>query len=202
MLVGGIHTGFEANTVMLVNQMIDHFETHPQDVLPGVILVLIPTANPDGLARGRTVDGRFNAHGIDLNRNWGCDWSATAVWHDQTVNPGPLAFSEPESQALAALIHDLRPNVVLFYHAAARGVFAGDCHGSSVSMPMAEVLGKATGYPYGAPFTNYAVTGTASNWVDGLGIPSADVELATADDTELVRNLNGVMALQHWLTGT
>jgi len=119
MLVGGIHTGFEANTVTLVNQLIAHFERNPHDVLPGIMLVMIPSANPDGLERGRTIKGRFNANGVDLNRNWDCDWSAEAVWKEQTVDPGTYPFSEPETQALASLILDTRPAAVLFYHAAA-----------------------------------------------------------------------------------
>jgi predicted deacylase len=200
-LVGGVHTGYEANTVTLVNELIDHFAATPGDVLPGVMLVLIPAVNPDGLTRGRDATGRFNANGVDLNRNWNCEWSSQAVWQQHQVDPGPHPFSEPETQALGALILDVRPSVVLFYHSAARGVFAGDCNGSSVSDTLAEVLGKATGYPYGEAFSKYVVTGTESNWVDAQGIPSADVELATTTDDEFIRNLYGVMAVQCWLTG-
>lgn len=201
MLVGGIHTGYEANTVTLINEMIAHFERAPGDVLPQVTLLLIPVANPDGLTRGRSLSGRFNANGVDLNRNWDCEWSAEAVWQERSVNPGAAPFSEPETLALAALINDLRPQVVLFYHAAARGVFAGGCNGVSHSQAMAEVLGQAAGYPYGQPFEAYNVTGTEANWVDSLGIPSADVELATSTESELIRNLRGVRALQCWLAG-
>jgi hypothetical protein len=39
LLVGGMHGGWEANTVGLVNELIAHFETHPEDVLPGISLV-------------------------------------------------------------------------------------------------------------------------------------------------------------------
>jgi hypothetical protein len=67
---------------------------------------------------------------------------------------------------------------------------------------MSAVLGEATGYHYGAAFSAYPVSGTASNWADGLGIASADVELVTWTDSEFERNLRGVMALQRWLTGT
>lgn len=199
MLVGGIHTGFEANTVRLLEELVAHFERAPGDVLPGIQLVLIPAANPDGLLRGANAAGRFNANGVDLNRNWACDWSPEAVWQERTVDPGSEPFSEPETLALAALINDLRPSVVLFYHAAARGIFAGDCNGNSHSQEMAAVLGEATRYPYGQPFDRYAVSGTAANWVDGLGIPAADVELATTRETEFTRNRNGIMALQRWL---
>ncbi len=201
LLVGGIHGGWEGNTVTLIHELITHFEENPADILPGMSLVLIPVANPDGLIRGREEDGRFNANGVDLNRNWGCEWSENAQWRDQAVNPGEQPFSEPETQAIAALVRDLRPATALFYHSAAGGVFAGGCEGDHGSMLMSQILGEATGYTYGQAFTAYPVTGTAAAWVDGQGIPSADVELQTWTESEFERNLNGIMALQCWLTG-
>jgi hypothetical protein len=199
MLVGGIHGGWEENTVMLLNQLIAHFVSNPQAVLPGLSLVFVPVANPDGLALGRTEVGRFNANGVDLNRNWSCDWSAQAYWRSQNVNAGTEPFSEPETRALSAFIQNIRPSAVLFYHSAAGGVYAGECNGDHGSMLMSQILGQATGYRYGDAFSAYPVTGTESSWVDGLGIPSADVELFTQSDPEFDRNLAGVMALQEWL---
>ncbi len=70
LLVGGIHAGFESNTVLLINALIAHFEGTPVDVLPGMSIILIPVLNPDGLVRGRTTEGRFNGNRVDLNRNW------------------------------------------------------------------------------------------------------------------------------------
>jgi predicted deacylase len=200
MLVGGIHGGYEANTITLIEQFIIHFTNNPLDVLPNITLILIPSANPDGASYGRSLRGRFNANGVDLNRNWDCGWQAEAYFRDTPVYAGDKPFSEPESLALAALINDLRPAVVLFYHSAANGIYAGDCQTGGVSDDMVAILGQATGYPYGVTFTDYAVSGTASSWVDGLGIPSADVELASAELTEFSRNLAGIRALQCWLT--
>ena len=203
LLVGGIHGGWEGNTVTLINELIAHFDANPQDVLPGVSLMLIPVANPDGLLRGRTEMGRFNAHTVDLNRNWGCGWSADAQWRDQSVNPGLEPFSEPETRALSAFIQNARPALVLFYHSAAGGIFAGRCNGDDAgSEAVAQVLGEATGYSYGAPFSAYPVTGTGPSWVASLGIPSADVELQTWTDSEFERNLRGIVALQRWLSAS
>ncbi len=201
MLVGGVHGGLESNTVELVVRLLAHFSTNPADILPGVSLVFVPELNPDGMALGRTVSGRFNANGVDLNRNWGCGWSPQAFFRDIEVSAGGEPFSEPETVSLAALINDLRPATVLFYHSAANGVFTGDCATGGVSEAMGAVLGQATDYSFGDDFSAYPVTGTAASWVDGLGIPSADVELATADFPEFDRNLRGVMALQCWLVG-
>lgn len=200
LLVAGVHTGFESNTVMLLNEMVRHFEATPAEVLPGLSLVLIPVLNPDGLVLGRTTQGRFNGNTVDLNRNWGCEWSETAYWRDQTVNPGDRPFSEPETTALAAWIRDNRPAAAIFYHSAAAGVFAGDCEGRGVSSGLAAVLGEATDYAYGSPFSAYPVTGTAASWVDGLGIPAVDLELSGTRESEFVRNRLGVLAVQCWLT--
>ena len=200
MLVGGIHGGFESNTVELMNQLITHLSYNPGDVLPGISVVIVPVLNPDGLARGDTFSGRFNANSVDLNRNWGCGWQAEAFFQDRQVNAGTQAFSEPETGALAALIYDIRPAIVLFYHSAANGVYAGDC-GGELSGMMSQVLGSASGYPYGVPFSDYVVTGTAPSWVDSLGLASADVELSSATSAEFQRNLAGLFALQCWIVG-
>ncbi|MDX2160937.1 MAG: M14 family metallopeptidase [bacterium] len=199
LLVGGIHGGWEANTVTLIEQLSAHFAQNPDAVRPEIAFVLIPVVNPDGLVRGAVPAGRFNANGVDLNRNWACEWSPDAVWRTQQVNPGPRPMSEPETQLLSRYIEQTRPAVVLFYHSAAAGIFAGACDGEGVSAAMAAVYGRAAGYRYGQPFTAYPVSGTAASWVDGLGIPSADVELETHDDPEFERNLAAILALQTWV---
>ena len=117
------------------------------------------------------------------------------------VSAGGAPFSEPETLALASLIRDVRPQAVLFYHSAANGVYAGDCGGNGNSATLGQVLGVATGYNFGEAFSAYPVTGTAPSWVDSLGIASADVELATANDTEFERNVHGLTAVQCWLVG-
>ncbi len=202
MLVGGIHGGWEANTVDLMNALVAHFQASPGDVLAGISLVIIPSLNPDGLSQGRVLEGRFNANAVDLNRNWGCGWEPVAYFRSQEVSPGAAPFSEPETQTLSTWITQLNPSVVLFYHSAADGIFAGGCAGDDGgSERMAAVYGEASGYSYGADFTAYPVTGTAPAWVSSLGIPSADVELATWRSAEFDRNLRAVMALQCWILG-
>lgn len=202
LIVGGVHAGFESNTVLLVNELITHFQSTPASVLPGMSLVLVPVLNPDGLARGRRSEGRFNANGVDLNRNWGCGWSAEAYWQTNRVDPGVRAFSEPETQSLANFVRQQPPASAIFFHSAASGVFAGRCEGQRVSEALAAVYGEASGYPYGEPFSAYPVTGTAASWMDGQGIPAVDLELSGTRDTEFVRNLRALMAVQCWLSGS
>ncbi len=204
LLVGGVHGGWEANTVRLMNELIDHFQAQPGDLLPGVSLVIVPAMNPDGVAVGNSLEGRFNGNGVDLNRNWACGWQPEAVWREGPVDPGSGPMSEPETRAVAALVNRLSPTVALFYHSAANGIFAGDCArrtGEWRSGRMVAAYGEAANYPYAEAFSAYPVTGTAASWVDGLGIAAADVELSSATETQFERNLRGVMAVQCWALG-
>jgi zinc carboxypeptidase len=200
MLVGGIHAGFEANTVELMEEFQEYFENNPTRINPNVTFLIIPSLNPDGLSRGRILEGRFNNNRVDLNRNWACGWSEDAVFKNGAVNPGENAFSEPETTALGSLIQRLKPRTVLFYHAAADGVFAGACEGHETeSLELAALYGETSGYPYGEAFSAYPVTGTAPAWLASMGISALDVELATAIGIEFERNLRAVLAVQEWI---
>ena len=202
LLVGGMHGGWEANTVALMEQLSAHFTDAPAALPPGVDLLIVPLANPDGYPLGRVSRGRFNGAGVDLNRNWACGWSPEAYWREQRVDPGAQPFSEPETRALADFMRRERPAGVLFFHSAANGVFAGECNGDHGSDALAAAFGDAAGYPHESPFTAYPVTGTAASWADGEGIPAADVELRSSTDPEFDRNLRGVLALLHWLASS
>lgn len=195
-LVGGIHGGAEANTIRLADLLVSHFHQNPDQVLPGIHLIIIPTANPDGLARGSSLAGRLNAHQVDLNRNWGCEWADTAYVRKTPVSPGPRPFSETETLALRSFFLTLSPDAVLFYHSAASGIFMGQCGDLEPGADwMGPLLDAATGYRM-RKFTAYEVSGDASNWLAERGVPSAVVELASDDKPEFDRNLAGVMALQ------
>lgn len=194
-LVGGIHGGYEGNTVVLSELLVNHFRQNPEEVLPGIKLVIIPVANPDGLPRGGGLEGRFNARGVDLNRNWGCEWAEMAYLRDMEVDPGPRPFSEPEALALRTYFMAEPPDAVVFYHSAADGIFMGSCGEHERAAWMGHLLEDATGYPYG-PFRYYEITGDASNWLAERDIPAAVVELSSRDDPEFARNLAGVLALQ------
>lgn len=200
MLVGGIHAGFESNTIDLMFEIQQHFQNNPATIEPDVTFILIPVLNPDGQQEGRILAGRFNGNNVDLNRNWDCDWSPDAVFNQRVVDAGSEAFSEPETRALGSLIQRVNPASVIFYHSAANGVFAGNCGDNEAdSDELAAIYGTSSGYPYGSDFDSYPVTGTAPGWVDSTGIPALDVELASATVNEVERNLRALMAVQTWI---
>jgi len=202
MIVGGIHAGFESNTIDLVSELRVHFQSNRDAIDPEITFIFVPVLNPDGQSRGRILEGRFNGNNVDLNRNWACGWSPDAQFGQGIVDPGTEAFSEPESTALGSLIQRVNPSAVMFYHSAANGVFAGNCgENSADSDGLAAIYGEASGYPYGSEFDEYPVTGTAPGWVDSIGIPALDIELATAQSTEFERNLRAIMIVQQWVQG-
>src|SRR3989344_1315906 len=105
LFVAGIHGGYEWNTVLVANQLIEYLGENPDAVPAGVKVTVIPTLNPDGLAKvtsdavgfsasditasqATQVEGRFNANDVDLNRNFDCDWKASGIWQNKAVSGG------------------------------------------------------------------------------------------------------------------
>lgn len=208
--VGGIHGGYEWNTILLAYETIDYLQVHPEAIPADKTVYIIPSANPDGqftvtLQNGRfdtstlaadTIPGRFNANGVDLNRNWDCNWAATGVWREQTVSGGERPFSEPENQFLRDFLLMQKPKLVVFWHSAADGVFAAGCPGTDpTSLQWATLYGQAASYPIYEQFTSYSITGDAGDWLTTQGIPSFTVELTTHADTDWPQNLAGLLAV-------
>lgn len=209
-LVGGMHGGYEWNTILLSYQLIDYFTEYPEAIPNDITLLIIPSANPDGQLlitqkMGRftvedipesTAAGRFNGNGVDLNRNWGCDWAEVGYWREQIVDTGERPFSEVESHALSRYLVGQGADAVIFYHSAANGVFLGGCPEPLLETErLGAVYADAAQYPTFQSFSSYPVTGDASDWLTSQGIPSFSVELKNHTDTEYEQNLAGVIAI-------
>ncbi|MCA9948811.1 MAG: hypothetical protein KDE48_04145 [Anaerolineales bacterium] len=210
LFVGGMHGGYEWNSIVLAYHIIDYFMANPADVPDSVSLIVIPSANPDGQylvtqKEGRfqpedvkvedTFPGRFNAIGVDLNRNWDCDWREDAVWRNQPVNAGTHPFSEPETQALRDYIWEIKPRAVIFWHSSANGVYAARCPELFLpALQLGEVFGEAANYPVHEYFDYYRINGDASDWLVTQNIPSITVELRTTKGLDWPQNLAGTQA--------
>jgi protein MpaA len=97
--------GNEAVGTPLVRRLGAHLREHP-DLLEGRTAVLLAVANPDGMARSI----RYNARGVDLNRNFE---AANRVTDEHS---GKTALSEPESRIIRELIERYKPDRIVSIH--------------------------------------------------------------------------------------
>lgn len=211
--VGGIHGGYEWNSVLLARQLMDHIEAEPSFMPDGLKVTVIPMLNPDGVAKviGTTTDftaadappkaeterGRFNANGVDLNRNFDCNWESTGIWRGQSVDAGDAVFSEPEARAMRDFTRAEKPDAVIFFHSAAGGVYGATCGGSigQATERLMRTYADAAGYRAIEKFDHYKVTGDAESWHTKLGIPSVSVELTNHQDVEWRKNKEAIRAV-------
>jgi len=199
-LIGDIHGDFEANTHLLVQQLLAYFRAKPDQVPTAVSLWFIPTMNPDGLATGH----RWNANDVDLNRNADTDLDGCAGndWSPDTEGlegphpgaGGPYPFSEPESRAVRDFLEDA--SIAVFYHSAAEAIFVDACQRHVPTAILAQVLSDSTGYEVPVEgWAGYPITGDLGDYLAGEGVAAVTVELTDHENPEFERNLEGVRAL-------
>jgi murein peptide amidase A len=147
---------------------------------------VVLAANPDGLLRGT----RGNARGVELNRNFPTgDWRPDPVPHrftladprDVLLSPGSHPGSEPETQALLALIADLEPEVVIALHAPL------GCIDDANQSALGRWLAERTGMPFVAD-VGYPTPGSFGTWGREHKVPVITYEFPLADGDALVRD--------------
>jgi len=213
LFVGGIHGGYEWNSILLAYQFIDYLNQNLETIPTSVTIDVIPSINPDALyavikkeGRFKITDipltttvglGRFNAHQVDLNRNFACKWQPQSSWRSQTVSAGTSAFSEPETKALRDFVNITKPEAVIFWHSQANAVYASECTNGVLpdTITLMETYAQAANYKSVATFDAYPVTGDAEGWLASIGIPAITVELANHESTEWDKNLAGIKAV-------
>jgi serine/threonine-protein kinase len=178
-VVGSIQ-GDQMNTRDLVQAMITELEGEPQQIPQGVMLYLIPSLNPDGNA----ANSRYNAHGVDLNRNWETtDWRPDAAVpgypQGKPGSGGQYPFSEPETRALRDLLLQIRSRFpylrVIVLHSSMRRSRGEVYPGGDSSMPLAEAYARAAGYDIESAWAEYTTSGELITWCDENRINSIDV---------------------------
>lgn len=217
MFVGGIHGGYEWNSVLLAYKFIDYLKANPNIIPKNLTIAVIPSANPDGVYRvikkeGRFIaedvpndqklaeSGRFNAHDVDLNRNFDCKWKPKGTWKSRVVSAGTGAFSEPETMAIRNFVSDFSPDSAIFWHSKAGTVYASKCEQGILprTLEMMNIYARAAGYMAVKSFDAYEVSGDAEAWLASINIPAITVELETHETVEWERNFAGIKAILNY----
>ncbi len=215
MFVGGVHGGYEWNSALLAYDFMDYIEANPSFVPKNMTISVIPEANPDGVYKvigkeGKFVltdvpntsklplgTGRFNAHDVDLNRNFDCNWKPKSSWQNKVVSAGTEVFSEPEAVAIRDFVLKNKPVAGIFWHSAANAVYASACNDGILpqTLDIMNAYAKAAGYGAVKTFDSYSITGDAEGWMASIKIPAITVEMKTHESTEWEKNLAGIKAV-------
>lgn len=169
--------------VELGNTLIEYYSQSTD--LQGCRLLIVPCANPDGIAEGTTKDGfgRCNADGIDLNR----DFDANHVVYTNSRNYTPAPFSGVESQALRDLVWAAKPDIVIDFH--------GWLNYTIGSSELAEVFSTYVGLNHKNELTTSA-HGYFSYWAQLQGSEAILVEFK---DTSSVVHSDVILAIDQLL---
>ena len=158
LVIGVIHGNEDAGVAI-----VDELRAGPPT--PGVELWLVESMNPDGQAIG----DRHNAHHVDLNRNFPYNWSPLGE-PGAGQYAGPEPASEPETQAVVALITQLQPDITIWYHQDLNTISPSTGRDGRIRARYAEL----TGLPLGE-ITGGTYTGVAATWARNTLAPAGGV---------------------------
>ena len=202
MIVAGIHGGYEWNTIVLADELIQYLKSHQEIIPPDHTLYILRAFNPDGFQRSRGFGGRANENNVDLNRNfpsnWKAEWPRAGCWDYIPITGGTSAASEPETQALMAFIEDHDLKAFISYHSAALGIFPGGQPPDEGSVSLAESIAQVSAYPYPPIDAGCMFTGQLVDWVSDQDIPAIDIELTNHQDSDFEINLGILSVFLDW----
>ncbi len=157
LFIGGVH-GDERATVLLLLSFLDRLLRENRADLSRLPVAVIPLANPDGYVH----NSRYNAGGVDLNRNFATGWSPASE-----EPPGPAPWSEPESRALRDFITAWRPLKIVTLHWALGELDPDGSQSQPLAGAMWEALAKKERTPYRLRDTPSPCPGSLGQWCGG-----------------------------------
>jgi len=159
---------------------------------------VVLAVNPDGCQLGL----RANSRGVDLNRNFPAAnwqpgntvyrWNNVAEDRDVLLSTGEYAASEPETQALYQLVHQLKPAWVVTLHEPLA------CIDDPQTSELGHWLAKRMDLPL-VTTVGYATPGSFGSWCADLGLPVITAELpAISVDKSSEKYLAAMVDLLRW----
>ena len=137
---------------------------------------VVLAVNPDGCQLGL----RANARGVDLNRNFPAAnwqsgetvyrWNSAADDRDVALSTGTHPASEPETQALCALIHQLKPRWIVSWREPLGCI--DDPHQAEIGGWLASHTGLLRVSSVG-----YDTPGSFGSWCKDLSLPCVTAEM-------------------------
>jgi len=138
LVMGGIH-GSEPTSVDVARGVLEALQQDPSRAGKNSVAV-IAVANPDGYL----VKSRFNARGVDLNRNFPANnWRKAPTSAKRSYGGQPL--SEPESQAIMNALDTLHPRLIISVHSIDDGKHCNNYDGPAESI--ATLMSTYNRYP-------------------------------------------------------
>ncbi len=123
----------------------------------GIDLWIIDSINPDGQA----ADIRYNANGVDLNRNVSYNWTYIPKTTTDGEYSGEAPADQPETQALEKFVGEIKPYITMFWHQDANRVSPGGAH-REIPTQFAELVGLSAA---STPCTG-GCTGTFTQYIN------------------------------------
>jgi len=165
LIFGGFH-GSEISGVQLVYRFAEYLYQESVIELTSRVII-VPVLNPDGLVKA----SRTNARGVDINRNF-----PTANWSDKHKSkrnfPGIGPASEPETQAVIALLEAFTPQRIISVHAPLEVV-----NYDGPGLELATEMARYNGYPVDSDI-GYATPGSFGTYAgQERNIPTITLEL-------------------------
>jgi protein MpaA len=119
-----------------------------------VTLWILEDENPDGSA----ANSRYNANGVDLNRNL-----PASDFDSSDPRNGGHPLSQPESAALFGLVNSIQPDVILSAHAdSTRPAYVID---DGPLLPLASLFTQLSGMPVTtSDHLNHSTPGSLGSW--------------------------------------